>query len=204
MRSLPGFGEPAPGSEDLTPAALATRVVAELDERDDRPVVLLGHSASSQVAAWVAAAAPERVAALVLVGPTTDPRAASWRRLVARWLATALHETPRQVPSLVRQYARTGLPVMARAMEAARHDDISEPLARAAVPMLVVRGRHDAICPADWADRVAALGGRGSRAVTLPAGGHMVPLTHGRLLADAVAGFLSDPGPSPSHPFRDR
>lgn len=191
VRTLPGFGKPAPKTEDLSPAAVATRVVAELEADDDRRVVLLGHSASCQVAAWVAAAAPDRVAALVLVGPTTDPRAATWRRLVARWLATAVHETPRQVPSLVRQYSRTTLPVMVRAMEAARHDDISEPLARAGVPTLVVRGRHDAICPADWAERVAAVGGEGSRAVTLPAGGHMVPLTHGPLVAATVSDFLA-------------
>lgn len=192
VRTLPGFGKPAPRSTDLSPAAVATAVVAELEDHDDRRVVLLGHSASCQVVAWVAAAAPERVAALVLVGPTTDPRAASWRGLVARWLATAVHETPRQVPSLVRQYSRTTLTVMARAMEAARHDDISELLTRAAVPTLVVRGRHDAICPADWAERVASLGGEGSRAVTLPAGGHMVPLTHGRLVAATVSEFLTE------------
>lgn len=192
VRTLPGFGKPGRKSDDLSPAAVATRVVAELEEADHR-VVLLGHSASCQVAAQVAAAARDRVTALVLVGPTTDPRAATWRRLVARWLATAVHETPRQVPSLVRQYSRTTLPVMARAMEAARHDDISESLARAAVPTFVVRGRHDAICPADWAERVAALGAPGSRAITLPAGAHMVPLTHGRLVADAVGRFLSDP-----------
>ncbi|MFW5473042.1 alpha/beta fold hydrolase [Knoellia sp. CPCC 206450] len=190
VRTLPGFGKPAPRTENLSPAAVATRVVAEL-EANDRKAVLLGHSASCQVAAWVAAAAPDRIAALVLVGPTTDPRAATWRRLVARWLATAVHETPRQVPLLVRQYSRTTLPVMVRAMESVRHDDISEPLARAAVPTLVVRGRHDAICPADWAERVAALGGAGSRAVTLPAGAHMVPLTHGRLVAAAVSDFLA-------------
>jgi len=207
IRTLPGFGEAAARGADLSPAAVARRVLNDTDGRaadttavaergaaergDDRRYVLLGHSASCQVAARVAAAQPERIAALVLVGPTTDPRAATWPRLVTRWLATAVHEKPGQVPSLVRQYSRTTLPVMARAMEAARRDDTSEPLRRAAIPTLVVRGRHDAICPADWADRVAGFGGSGSRAVTLAVGGHMVPLTHGRLVAETVSDFLA-------------
>ncbi|MDT0212461.1 Imm63 family immunity protein [Rothia sp. ARF10] len=186
--TLPGYGRPASAGADLSPEALARLVLAHRGGS----VVLLGHSASCQLAVNAAAMAPERIAGLVLVGPTTDPRAASWRGLVARWLRTAVHETPRQVPSLVRQYSRTTLPVMTRAMDAARRDDPTGPLARAAVPTLVVRGHHDAISPQDWTTQLAGLGAPGSRAVTLPTGAHMVPLTHGPLLAETVATFLSD------------
>ncbi|MFC7490479.1 MULTISPECIES: alpha/beta fold hydrolase [unclassified Knoellia] len=191
VRLLPGFGEPAHRRQDLDPRALAENVLAVLPD-DVTRVVLLAHSASSQVAAHVAALAPARVVALVLVGPTTDPRTTTWPRLVARWVATAPLETPRQVPTLLRQYARTTLPAMVRGLDAVRKDSIEQTLDRVKAPVLVVRGPRDHICLEDWAASVAAHGGEGSRHVTLSAGAHMVPFTHGRLVADVVREFLCE------------
>ncbi|KRE42777.1 alpha/beta fold hydrolase [Knoellia sp. Soil729] len=182
---FPGFGQPASRGLDLAPRALASAVRDALPDGREQ-VVLLAHSASCQVAAHVAALAPERVASLVLVGPTTDPRAASWPGLVRRWLPTALHERPAQGPVLLRQWANTGLPSMVRAMDAARRDDLLRTLDGVGAPVVVVRGSHDAICPADWAEAVARRGAPGSRAVTLGSGAHMVPWTQGPLVAPLV------------------
>ncbi len=175
--TLEGYGVPADRSADLRPEVLARRLLEQVPA--EGRLVLAGHSASCQVVAHAALLAPHRVAGLLLVGPTTDPRAPDWLRLAGRWLATALHERPRQVPALVRQYHRTTLSTMARAMDAARRDRIEQTLASAGCPALVVRGRHDRICPPDWAGSLAPT-------VTLPAGGHMVPLTHGDLVAGVV------------------
>ncbi|KGN40283.1 hypothetical protein N801_14995 [Knoellia aerolata DSM 18566] len=191
VRVSPGYGEPAPDGQDLSPRALAAGILARVPATAPRFLVL-GHSAGSQVAAHVAALDPSRVAGLVLVGPSTDVRAATWPRLVKRWLPTSWREPKRQVPTLVRQYARSTLPAMVRSIEAARQDSILETLRPVTVPVLVIRGPHDHISPADWAVAVAAEGGPGSRAVTLSAGAHMVPFTHGRLVAAAVSDFLSD------------
>jgi pimeloyl-ACP methyl ester carboxylesterase len=188
---MAGYGRPGERDSDLSPHALARAVVDALTTDGPR-LVVLGHSASCQVAAHVAALAPDRVAGLVLVGPTTDPRAASWPRLVGRWLATARREPWGQVPVLARHYRRTTLRAMARGMEAARRDALLETLARSTTPVLVARGVHDRICPADWAARVAASGGPGSRSVTVPAGGHMIPLTHGDVSAAALAPFVAE------------
>ena len=154
--------------------------------------MLAGHSASCQVVAHVAAEAGDRVAGLVLVGPTTDPAARTWSALVRRWLRTARREDPRQVPGLVCQYARTGPATMARAMDAARRDRLEQTLDRISCPALVIRGRHDAICDESWARTVTDMAPTGSRAVTLPAGAHMVPSTHGPLVAAEIATFLSE------------
>lgn len=186
VRLLPGYGLRPRRHDDLRPAALGARLAAELD----RPTVLLGHSASCQVVAHTAALAPEHVRAVVLVGPTTDPRAATWPRLAGRWLRTAAHERPTQVPLLARSYARTGPVWMRRAMDAARREDVRHGVCQLTAPVLVVRGRHDRICPSTWAREIASLGPAGSAAVTLPAGAHMVPLTHADLLADAVVRWL--------------
>lgn len=182
---LPAFGLPAPRSTDLDPCALAERLLARIDAPG--PVVLVGHSASCQVVA--AAAARTRVAGLVLVGPTTDPRAVGWPTLAARWLRTAGHERPGQVPRLAHDYARTAPGAMLRAMAAARRHRIERALAGVDCPVLVVRGRHDRIAPADWTAALAAAAPRG-RAHTLPAGAHMVPITHPAAIAAVIAEFL--------------
>jgi pimeloyl-ACP methyl ester carboxylesterase len=177
---LPGYGERAARHDDLRPAALAELLLDRWCP-PDRAVVLVGHSASCQVVAEAARREPGRVTGLVLIGPTTDPRARAWSALARRWLATARHERASEVPTLVRQYARTGLWSMARAMDAARRADVQEPLAASRCPVLVLRGHHDRICPADWASSLSR------HAVTLPAGGHMVPWTHGAAVAEVIA-----------------
>jgi pimeloyl-ACP methyl ester carboxylesterase len=186
---LPGFGLPAAPTDSLHPAALADRLLDRLTALCAGPAVLVGHSASCQIVTRAAARAPQRVAGLVLVGPTTDPRATGWPALVGRWLRTAVHERPGQAPQLVRSYTRTGLACMAHGMDAARRDRIDAALAAVRCPVLVVRGRHDRIAPRDWTERLAGLVPWG-RAVTLPAGGHMVPITHPALLAAAIQEFL--------------
>lgn len=181
---LPGYGEPVGCGDPVDPEGAAYRLLNRWPPKADH-AVLVGHSSSCQVVAHAAALAPDRVAGLVLVGPTTDPRAATWPRLAHRWLATAAHETPRQVPSLVRQYRRTGLRHMARVMNAARDDRIDLTLARVRCPVQVVRGVHDRIAPEDWCARLAPT-------VTLPTGGHMVPMTDGAPLAMAIEKFRSE------------
>jgi pimeloyl-ACP methyl ester carboxylesterase len=79
---------------------------------------------------------------------------------------------------------------MVRAMDAARREDPRAVLRELQCPVLVVRGRHDRICPADWAEALARAAPAGSRSVTLGRGAHMVPLTHGGLLAAAVCAAL--------------
>jgi pimeloyl-ACP methyl ester carboxylesterase len=186
---LPAFGRPAPRGTALAPGDLAGQLLAGIDALAAGPAVLFGHSASCQIVAAAAAQVPERVAGLVLVGPTTDPRASSWPALAARWLRTAGHEPPGQVPRLLQDYARTGLGAMLRGMRAARRYRIDRTLEGVGCPVLVVRGRHDLIAPADWTAALASVVPHG-QAHTLSAGGHMVPITHPAALAAVIEDFL--------------
>ena len=199
---LPGYGLPAPRGTELGCDDLARLLLTRLDELGVARAVLLGHSASCQIVVQAAVRDPHRVAALVLVGPTTDPRAQSWPGLAGRWLRTAARERPAQVPRLVRDYHRTGLVAMGRAMNAVRRDRTDRGLAQLGCPVLLVRGRHDRIAPQDWTEALAATAPHG-RAGTLPAGAHMVPLTHPEELAASVSTFLSAAAAGTAEP-RDR
>lgn len=183
---LPGFGRPAGRGTPRRPAELARLL---LDRLPTDRVVLVGHSASSQIVVEAVRRAPARVAALVLIGPTTDRRAMTWPRLLGRWLRTAVRERPGQVPRLLHDYYRTGIGAMVRGMDTARRHDIAAGLVGVAVPVLVVRGPRDRICPLDWADELAARASHGE-VVTLSAGAHMVPLTRPAELAAVIGAFL--------------
>jgi pimeloyl-ACP methyl ester carboxylesterase len=94
-------------------------------------------------------------------------------------------ERPGQIPVLARDYRHTGLAAMGRAMNAARRHRLDRALAAVSCPVLIVRGRHDRIAPADWASALADIAPHG-RAVTLPVGAHMVPITHPAALAAQI------------------
>jgi len=186
---LPSYGLPARRPADRTPRVLALRLLAELDTADRGPVVLVGHSSSCQVVVEAALAAPSRVAGLVLIGPTTDPRASTWPRLILRWLRTAGWERPWQVPLLVRDYVRAGVPGLLRTMDLARRHRIDVALSSVRCPVRVVRGPHDRIAPESWTRELAAVSGGTSQ--TIGVGAHMVPLTHPRLVAEQIRLLVS-------------
>jgi pimeloyl-ACP methyl ester carboxylesterase len=166
---LPGMGRraPVPSVDEL-----AAEVRARLGEG---PVLLVGHSQSCQVV--VAAAADPRVVGVLLLGPTTDPRLRRLRVLAARWLRTTVHEPGWQVPLVLAQWLRVGPWAMAALWRVTAPDRIDVRLAGVAVPVLVVRGTRDALCPHDWAASLARCAPHG-RLVELPGAAHMTPQTN--------------------------
>ena len=180
---LPGMGERRPVPDVDTLADLL------LSRLGPGPVLLVGHSQSCQVVV-AAAARDRRVAGLLLLGPTTDPRLRRRGVLSRRWLRTAVHEPLWQVPVLLAQWLVSGPTRMAALWRRAAPDRIDRRLRSVRVPVLVVRGSADALCPRDWAQQLAQLAPRG-RLVELPGAAHMTVQTHpddvARLLGELAA-----------------
>jgi pimeloyl-ACP methyl ester carboxylesterase len=174
---LPGMGLPGPVP------SLGTLADRLLDGAGEGPLVLVGHSQSCQVVA-VAARDP-RVVAAVLLGPTTDPRLRSAAGLVGRWLGTAAAEPWWQVPLVLAQWWRTGPRAMVALWGTAAPDRIEDRLRDVRVPVVVVRGTRDRLCPHDWAVRLSGAAPRG-RLVELGGAAHMTVQTH----PDDVAAIL--------------
>jgi pimeloyl-ACP methyl ester carboxylesterase len=181
---LPGMGRRcAVGTLD----ELAGQLLAALGPG---PVVLIGHSQSSQVVV-AAAERDRRIVGVVLLGPTTDPRMRPLRVLAQRWLRTAVHERWWQLPLVLAQWLRTGPAAMSALWRQLAGDRIDEDLCRVAVPVVVVRGSRDALCPHDWAAHLAGRAPRG-RLVELPGAAHMTPQTRPAELARLVADLLRE------------
>ena len=196
--TLPAMGRAAPAGLELGAEAQAARLCARLPA--GRPLVLAGHSASCQVVVEVAAR-DERVAGLVLVGPTTDPTQSSWPRTLTQWARTARHERVWEPGILAPQYRRTGPVSMLRGMDRLLSHRVDHTLATlepsAGVAVRVVRGEHDEISGSRWCAALAAAGG--GTVTTVADAAHMVPLTHPAALAAVVVDALTAAG-APGRP----
>lgn len=196
---------------------MADDVIDVLDDAEVERAVLMGLSMGGMIAQEVALAAPERVAALCLVGtrppaPKFTPPSASaafalmrpllpwdslsnfYRRL---WTAAAApgfaERHPDRIEELVSQCIerptpRAMLTNQMRALVAWGH---AERLTRIAAPTVVVHGERDLFAPSANAAALAELI-PGARLTLLADVGHLVPLEApdrlGELLLDLAAG----------------
>jgi pimeloyl-ACP methyl ester carboxylesterase len=188
---LPGFGRSSkPGDPPILPA-LSDALAGWLTALDLPPACLLGCSFGCQVAADVAVRHPEMVRALVLVGPTIDPKARTWPRTVARWLRNAAHESPRMVPLNLADYRDCGPRRALASWQESLRDRIEDRLPAITVPTLVVRGERDALVPQSWAEEVTRLIPR-ARLATVTGSPHMIPFKAPEALEGLVTDFLRE------------
>jgi pimeloyl-ACP methyl ester carboxylesterase len=155
--------------------------VPELAERlavaFDGPALVVANSLGCQAAAELAVSRPELVEALVLVGPTVDPRAGGWLGHVGRLLVDAWYEPLGLTAIVARDYLAMGpVDVLRQARHALAHR-LEEVVARVEQPVTVVRGSHDPLCSAAWGREIAARLPRG-RFVTIAGAGHAAHYSH--------------------------
>jgi pimeloyl-ACP methyl ester carboxylesterase len=186
---LPGFGLSDKIAVALDVGEHAQVVAALLDHLAIPPVGLLGCSFGAQVAAELAVRRPDLVAALVLVGPTTDPSAATVRGQLRRLLLDVVHEDPRQAHILAADIRDAGVRrILATLRHAVRHP-MAAALRGITVPTLLARGSADRIAPEGWLADAAALIPQAHR-ITIHGAAHNTVTTAGPQLGAAVEAFL--------------
>ncbi len=162
---LPGWGRSRRPARALNLAELADALAAFLDAEGVVRAPLVTNSLGCQVAVELAVRHPERVAALVLVGPTVDPQ---WRTALLQTRSFVL-DSVREPVSLwwiiLTDYARMGPLRFAHTARFALRQPIEELLPRVDAPALVIRGEHDAFSSQEWCERAAGLLPRGSLAI---------------------------------------
>jgi pimeloyl-ACP methyl ester carboxylesterase len=184
LLDVPGFSHPPPWSCAPELSAVVRLVSAWLRTVCGQPVVLAGHSSGAQVALRVAATAPDSVARLVLTGPTFPPALRTLPAAGRALARTLTHESPGVVPTLLPYYWRAGPRALLRYIRSAQHDEPEQTIKSVDCPVTVLRGRHDALCPEDWAADLATAAPYG-RLVTTP-GAHTFPYSRGGLTAALI------------------
>lgn len=155
---LPGFGSsPTPRRAFSVPEYGA--IVSQVLRRLDLPgVVLVGHSMGCQIAAETAAAAPNLVHKLVLLGPTANDRERTIGRQALRLAQDTLRESPIVNWVVFTDYLRSFIPYL-RTLPAMVSHRLEDSIARVSCPVVLMRGGRDPIVPVDWLRRLAAAHG---------------------------------------------
>jgi pimeloyl-ACP methyl ester carboxylesterase len=156
---------------------LADWLAGWTDDAHVGPAVCIANSMGCQVAVEHAVRRPERVSALVLVGPTVDPRARTLVEQGVRLARDAVSEPPALIWTVATDYARSGPLRTVRWARRMLEHRIEDRLPLVAAPTLVVRGERDAIVPREWAQRVASLVPDGEFA-EIPGAAHATHFTH--------------------------
>jgi pimeloyl-ACP methyl ester carboxylesterase len=154
-----GSGEPP---HEMSVPEFADAVAGWLDAQRIGPLLLAGQSSGTQVAAETAVSRPDRVAGVVLAGPTMDPAARRMLPVLRRWWI----DRGREPVSLDRVHAperkRVGWRRLGHVLRAHLDHAIEEPVTALRMPVLVLGGHDDPISPPAWARRVAMLAAEGS------------------------------------------
>lgn len=194
---LPGFG--LSRADGVWSTGRIADAVAELIDRRGIPrTTLIGHSWGCHVACMVAARAPERVDALVMLSPAFDDDARGGA--IGQILRLAI-DAPMERPALVlgsaRDYARAGPRRVLATLREAAAMSLGDLVAAVDAPVLIVRGGRDPLTTARWA---AALAGRTTRArvAVVPGAAHALGHDAPTAAAAAVEVFLRERG----HPRR--
>jgi len=206
---LPGFGEAVP---EGGPQAPWEDVLGTMDALDIDRAALIGNSFGGAVALRVAALAPGRVWALVLISSPALSLEPS-ERLEAAWEAesAALErgDIDAAVNAVVDAWTLPDAPADLRArvadmqrrafelQSASEPEEAPDPLeidpqaiSRITAPALIVAGEHDM---ADFKDGAAALAEvlGGAPPVVIKGAGHLAPLEAASTLRELLVGFLA-------------
>lgn len=183
---LPGFGDSPEPDEPLSMAESGALVGELLETEGLSRAVLVGHSTGAQVITETAAQRPELVGAVVLIGPTVNPRERSLPKQTLRFLQDISLTNPKVLAVGLKSYAEAGPEWYLANLRPMIEHRMERVLPQVAAPALVVRAEHDAIVPRDWAREVARLLPAG-RYIEVPGRGHETMVTAGAQVADLIA-----------------
>jgi 2-hydroxy-6-oxonona-2,4-dienedioate hydrolase len=152
--------------------------------------VVVGNSFGCQVAADFAARYPGRVEALILTGPTFDPRRSLLSHVLGL-LADIPLENPRLWLAHLPDYVLAGPRRAVRTLQQAWGDPLEGRLPHITAPTLVIRGSRDPIVSRRWVSEMAELLPRG-RALEIEGGPHVVNYSYPDELVALIESFLHE------------
>jgi 2-hydroxy-6-oxonona-2,4-dienedioate hydrolase len=187
---LPGWGRSDRPKVSPDLRELARFLEIWLQEMGLNRVAVLGASFGAQIAAEFAVQYPERVARIVMVGPTIDPKARTPFHLIWRWLVNSSREPP--LPkSMLRDYLDVSPRWVFHLARQALRDRMEDKLPSIHTPTLVVQGSRDPLSPLEWAEQVVSLLPNG-RLEIIPQASHSLLVHWVKELMESAIPFLNE------------
>jgi pimeloyl-ACP methyl ester carboxylesterase len=183
---LPGFaGVPHP-DRPLSTQEMGELVASWIRSADLTRVLLVGHSMGAQVVVETALQDPGAVAHVALIGPPVNLAERSVPRQGLRLLQSAVFEPAAVRRMSIEGYVRCGWRWFVHTLPSMMNYPIEDRIGRVEVPVLVLRGRRDAVAPVAWT-RLLAERARDGHWAEVP-GAHSVVFDH----AEDVVAHLAD------------
>jgi pimeloyl-ACP methyl ester carboxylesterase len=203
---LPGFGE-----SDKPPTQTLTQAVESLNgwlqARGIERASFIGNSMGCQIMIGLAVTYPQRVARMVLQGPSVEPNARSYDGISSRLMTNMVRERDRALNAIAREdYQSAGLPRVFKTASWAFKDEPEKALPKVQCPVLVIRGDNDPVVSQAWAERCASLPPDG-RLINIPDACHTLHFVHAGRFVEAIRPFLFEgeaaPAPAPVSAARE-
>lgn len=188
---LPGFGGTPTPSRRLTVTDYANVIAAALVEAQLSGCVVIGHSMGAQFVTELAARHPERVSAVVLIGPVTNAAQPSAARHVLVLAVNTLFERPVTNCLVAAAYLRCGMRWFLTELPVMLTYRLDDTLARLTQPVLILRGSLDPIANRAWCERLARTAPHG-RVREIPGQPHAVHRTGASLVVDAILDLVNN------------
>ncbi len=188
---LPGFGDAPKPQHALSMEHTADLVALSLTAHEaPSPLIVVGHSMGSQVAAELAARHPQLVDALVLVATTVNPAERSVHQQAKRMLQDLGTESIGVLARGALAYAQAGPRWFIEKLKPTLEHQIERTLPRIEQPTLVIRGSLDRVSPAVWARQITGLVPEASL-LELEGHGHEAIIAHGEPAVQGIERWLS-------------
>jgi pimeloyl-ACP methyl ester carboxylesterase len=158
---LPGCGGSGDPPHELSVAEFADAVADWLHHQNLGRIVLAGHSSGTQVAAEATLRLPGDVAGVVLASPVFDPAWHGLPHVLYRWWLDERREPPSLEQANQRDRRRAGGRRLLHVLRLHLRHRLEDPVTALRVPVLIVRGRDDALCTPQWAQRLAQAAAEG-------------------------------------------
>ena len=186
---LPGSGRSEKPARPLSVRELADVLAAWTEAARLQQAVFVGNSLGCEILVDLAVHHPERVAGLVLQGPTADPGYLSPLEHVGRLLVTGLFERWSLAWVAVSDYLRFGVRRFHWTFRDMIANRIEHKLPLIDAPTLVVWGARDYIVPRPSVERVAELIPL-AELVVVSGAAHGMNYSHPAVLAQCVLAFV--------------
>jgi pimeloyl-ACP methyl ester carboxylesterase len=186
---MPGFGE-----SDKPPAQTLDQLTewldAWLDARGIERASFIGNSMGCELIITLGAVHPNRVARIVLQGPSVDPPARSYDGMAGRLMKNMIKERSSALNDIAREdYAKA---TVARAVKTAYmtfRDEPEKKLPKVTAPVLVVRGGDDPVISPEWAEHCSKIAPDG-RLIVVPGYCHTMHFMAPDVFVDTIRPFL--------------
>ena len=186
---LPGFGATPTPEHTLSVAEHATYILGALEQLGVLEFVFVGHSMGVQFAVEAALQQPHRIPHVVLMGPVVnDQRRTVGQQALALGRDCLFFESPSSNALVLTDYVRCGLVWYLKNLRLMLDYRIEDRIGGVTAPILIMRGEHDPVAPADWCRRLAARAAT-AQCLAIEGTGHVIQHNRAVEVAESILAF---------------